>query len=89
MPLLELLNVPSFSSARLFEVLHHDSFRGREAFLACELDDPEVPTAEALPHRCQLRSVPPNTEHERRASSGYHAYHSPTAFLSCALLALA
>lgn len=39
MPLLELLSIPSFNSARLFEVLHHDSYRGQKVFLTYEIED--------------------------------------------------
>ncbi len=38
-PLLELLSIPSFNSARLFEVLHHDSFRGQKLFITYEIED--------------------------------------------------
>lgn len=38
-PLLQLLSIPSFNSARLFELLHHDSFRGQKAFLTYDIED--------------------------------------------------
>lgn len=38
-PLLQLLSIPSFNSSRLFELLHHDSFRGQKSFLTYEIED--------------------------------------------------
>jgi hypothetical protein len=38
-PLGELLSIPTFTSARLFEVFYHDSFKGQKAFLTYDIDD--------------------------------------------------
>jgi plasmid replication initiation protein len=39
MPISEIIYMSSFSSLRLFEILFHDSFRGKKAVLSYELDD--------------------------------------------------
>lgn len=38
-PLRELLSIPTFTSARVFEVFYHDSSGGQKAFLTYELED--------------------------------------------------
>jgi plasmid replication initiation protein len=38
-PLGELLSIPTFTSARIFEVFYHDSFGGRKGLLTYEIED--------------------------------------------------